>query len=153
MTINHNIINTLNNISFKSVDMKLKINLIFFTCCLLFSSAALGQIVNEKEDQALVVFFRAKKFSGGAIQFNVKDSDKHYGQLKNGTIMKVYTEPGEHTFFSQVISSDAITLNLEAGRTYYVQGSVKVGALAGRPKFNEVDEKKAMREISKIESN
>jgi hypothetical protein len=133
--------------------MKLINCLIFFTCCFLFSSTALGQIANEKEDLALVVFFRAKKFSGGAIQFNVKDSNKHYGQLKNGTIMKVYADPGEHTFFSQVISSDAITLNLEAGNTYYVQGNVKMGALAGRPKFKEVDEKTAIREISKIESN
>ena len=114
----------------------------------LFSTFNAGaQVINEKEDKALVVFYRVKQFKGGAIQFNVKDSDKHYGQLTNGTIMKVYIDPGEHTFFSQVISSDAITLNTEAGKTYYVKGTVKMGALAGRPKFNEVSEQKAIKEM------
>jgi hypothetical protein len=113
----------------------------------LSSLSVCAQISNNEEGKALVVFYREKKFSGSAIQFNVKDSEKHYGQLKNGTTMKVYIEPGEHTFFSQVISSDAITLTVEAGKTYYVKGSVKMGVYAGRPKFSQVDEKKALKEM------
>ena len=103
-----------------------------------------------QEGKAQVVFYRLKKFSGGAIQFNVKDSEKHYGQLKNGTTIKVNIEPGEHTFFSQVISSDAITLTAEEGKSYYIKGIVKMGALAGRPKFILVDEKTALKEMSKM---
>ena len=133
--------------------MKIKYLLITLAVLIGANTQLSAQITNEKPDKALVVFFRAKKFSGGAIQFNVKDSDKHYGPLKSGTMMKVYVEPGEHTFFSQVISADAITLNIEAGKTYYVQGIVKVGALAGRPKFKEVDEKTALKEIEKIKAN
>ena len=56
-------------------------------------------------------------------------------------------DPGERTFFSQVISSDAITLHVEEGTIYYVKGTVKTGALAGRPKFSQVDEKKALKEM------
>ena len=117
--------------------------LIFFECPSVF-----GQNLKPQEGKALVVFYRTKKFSGGAIQFNVKDSEKFYGPLKNGTTIKVNIEPGEHTFFSQVISSDAITLTVEEGKTYYVKGTVKMGALAGRPKFEQVDEKKALKEMN-----
>ena len=121
----------------------LSIFFVAFLSCLNVSA----QISKPEEGKALVVFYRVKKFSGGAIQFNVKDSEKHYGQLKNGTTIKANIKPDEHTFFSQVISSDAITLHAEAGKTYYVKGTVKMGALAGRPKFNQVDEKTALKEI------
>jgi hypothetical protein len=127
---------------------KIKIvSIVIFFSSFLCSLNITAQISTPEEGKALVVFYRTKKFSGGAIQFNVRDSDKYYGPLKNGTIIKVNIDPGEHTFFSQVISSDAITLNVEEGKTYYVKGTVKMGYYAGRPKFNQVDEKTALKEM------
>jgi len=123
----------------------LSISILFII--LLSSLEASAQIPEPEEGQGLVVFYRTKKFSGSAIKFSVKDSEKSYGQLKNGTVIKINVEPGEHMFWSQVISSDAITLTIEEGKVYYIKGTVKMGAIAGRPKFNQVDEKKALKEM------
>jgi len=123
----------------------LSISILFII--LLSSLEASAQIPEPEEGKGLVVFYRTKKFSGSAIKFSVKDSEKSYGQLKNGTVIKINVEPGEHMFWSQVISSDAITLTIEEGKVYYIKGTVKMGAIAGRPKFNQVDEKKALKEM------
>ena len=59
-------------------------------------------------------------------------------------------EPGSNTFWSQVISSDSITIEVEEGKTYYIKGTTKMGVVAARPKFNLVDEKKALKELKKL---
>ena len=115
--------------------------------CLIFNFEAISQIPQPEDGKGLVVFYRQKKFSGGAIKFSVKDSEKNYGQLTNGSVINANIDPGEHTFFSQVISSDAITVNVEEGKVHYVKATVKTGALAGRPKFNQVDEKTAHKDL------
>ena len=121
-----------------------------FILLMALSVSTFGQDLQAEDGQGLVVFYRTKKMGGAAIKFSIKDSEKSYGQLKNGTIIKIQVEPGEHLFWSQVISSDAITLTIEEGKVYYVKGTVKMGAVAGRPKFNQVDEKKALKDMKGI---
>lgn len=118
---------------------------IFF--CLLYSENSIAQIDPPEEGKGTVVFYRKKKFSGGAITFNIQDSERNYGPMKNGDVLSISVEPGTRTFFSQVLSADAITINVEEGRTYYVKAMVKVGFYAGRPKFEQVDEKTALKQI------
>lgn len=81
---------------------KKSLQTLIFGCLtiLLFTSFnALAQKIPEVEDgKGLVVFYRSKKFSGGAIKFTVKDSRGEYGQLKNGTIISIPVEPGSNTF-------------------------------------------------------
>jgi len=119
---------------------------IFFIAFLISLNAS-AQIPEPEEGMGLVVFYRQKKFSGGAVKFSVKESDKTYGQLTNGSVVNAQVEPGERTFWSQVISSDAITLTIEEGKVYYIKATVKTGALAGRPKFSQVDEKTAHKDM------
>jgi hypothetical protein len=126
------------------------VSIISFIALMTMTFAVSGQELQPEEGKGLVIFYRTKKMGGAAIKFSVKDSEKSYGQLKNGTIIKIQVEPGEHLFWSQVISSDAITLNIEEGKVYYVRGTVKMGAIAGRPKFNQVDEKKALKDMKGI---
>lgn len=118
---------------------------IFF--CLFFKTNLVAQNSQPEEGKGTVVFYRVKKFSGGAITFNIQDSERNYGPIKNGGKITVNVEPGERTFFSQVLSSDAVSLNIEAGKTYYVKATVKVGYYAGRPKLTQVDEKTAKKEM------
>ena len=131
--------------------LSIRINIICFFLLLSFTNLnAQTKIPEVKESQGLVVFYRSKSFKAGAIKFTVKDSRGEYGQLTNGSIISVNVESGSNTFWSQVISSDAITIDVEEGKIYYVEGTVKMGALAGRPKFNLVEESKALKKIDKI---
>ena len=118
---------------------------IFF--CLLFNIDLFAQINQPEEEKGTVVFYRKKKFSGGAITLNIQDSERNYGPIKNGGVITITVDPGERTFFSQVLSADAVTVNIEANKTYYVKAAVKVGYYAGRPKLTQVDEKTAKKEM------
>jgi hypothetical protein len=97
--------------------------------------------------KGLVVFYRLGKFGGGAIRFNLNHAEGFMGQLLNDTWLYKSVEPGEHTFWSQVISQDSITISVEAGKTYYVKGVVKMGLVAGRPTFTQVSEQEGLKDL------
>ena len=118
-----------------------------FLFCILFSLDAFAQITPPEEGKAAVVFYRTKKMTGSALRFNVQDSERTYGELRNGDVIQISVDPGEHTFYSKIFREDAITLNTEAGKTYYVKATVRVGYYAGRPKFELVDEKRALKDM------
>lgn len=101
-------------------------------------------------DKGLVIFYRPKKTAGSAIRFNVNHPQGSMGSLNNGTMLYQYFEPGVLQFWSQVISQDGITLNIEAGKTYFVRGDVQMGVFAGRPKFTPVDEARGRTDVSKL---
>lgn len=126
---------------------KLKVFSLSIFFCLIFNMDLFAQNNQTEEEKGTVVFYRNKKFSGSAITFNIQDSERNYGPLKNGGVITISVDPGERTFFSQVLSSDAVTLNIEAGKTYYVKAAVKAGLYAGRPKLTQVDEKTAKKEM------
>ncbi len=97
--------------------------------------------------KALVVFYRPSKFSGGAIRFNIQHTDGPVGQLAGGTVIQKVVNPGANTFWAQAVSGDRITIQAEAGKTYYVRGEVRGGIAAGRPKFTQVPESQARGEM------
>jgi len=98
--------------------------------------------------KGMVVFYRLGKFGGGAIRFNLNHAEGFMGQLLNDTWLYKSVEPGAHTFWSQVVSQDSITISVEAGKTYYVQGVVKMGLVAGRPTFIQVSEQDGLKDLA-----
>ena len=115
--------------------------------CLIFAFDSIAQDYRAEEGKAKVVFYRKKKFSGSAIKFSIQDSKRTYGDLKNGDVLEISVEPGEHTFYSRVFREDVITLNVEEGKVYYVKTTIQIGLYAGRPKFEQVNEKTALKDI------
>jgi hypothetical protein len=101
-------------------------------------------------EKGLVVFYRPKKMGGSAIRFNVNHSEGSLGVLNNGAVLYRYFEPGQHQFWSQVISQDSIMINVEAAKVYFVKGEVKMGVVAGRPKFRQVDQATGRAEVAKL---
>lgn len=90
------------------------------------------------DGQALVVFYHPASVVGAVIRFNVQHSDGPVGQLTNGAVIRKQINPGTNTFWAQAISQDAIIIQAEVGRTYYVPGDVRMGIYAGRPHFTQV---------------
>ena len=116
-----------------------------------FSTLAYAVNVPEaKPDKGLVVFYRKNLFAGKAIRFNINHQEGPLGQLLAGTMLYKYVKPGAHQFWSQVISQDAINLNVEAGKVYYVQGEVLLGIYAGRPKFRQMSEAEAKADLENL---
>jgi hypothetical protein len=120
------------------------------TFALVSEKSTSAQIPEPDPDKGLVVFYRVANFKGGAVRFNVQHSDGVIGTLTSGSYLYKYLEPGQHTFWSQVISQDSITLTVEAGKIYYVEGETKLGIYAGRPRFTQVSEAQAQADLAKL---
>ena len=101
--------------------------------------AAAVEIPEVREGQAPIVFYREQRMAGAAIQFHVQQNSQPIGSLANGSVMFRDVDPGQYGFTSQVITGDSLSLTVEAGKTYFVQVTVRMGVYAGRPKFTVID--------------
>lgn len=87
-----------------------------------------------------VIFFRPSRFVGGAIGFIVRENGKELGKLRNGKYFTLHVTPGKHEYDVHSEAKDALTIEVEEGETYYIQGAVGVGFVAGRPNLTPSDQ-------------
>ena len=117
----------------------LSLLLLFVAGC---SSAKFSQVESLKApaNEALIFFYRTGT-GGGAIKYHVHDSEgKPVGYLgKNGDSFTIIVPPGTHQFWSRAASTNDVVLNVEAGKVYYVKGTVNMGFVVGRPVLEQVD--------------
>jgi pyruvate/2-oxoglutarate dehydrogenase complex dihydrolipoamide acyltransferase (E2) component len=90
--------------------------------------------------QATIVFFRPRKLMGAAVGFKVREAGVELGKLRNGTYFVLKVAPGRHQYVVHSETEDVLTLEAEAGETYYVQGSLGMGVVAGRPNLSPSDQ-------------
>lgn len=98
-----------------------------------------GLIAAPPAGKGQVVFFRQSKLVGAALSFSVHEGDKGIGKLGNGTYFIQVSDPGQHTFTIQSEAVDRLTLEVEAGETYYVKQTIGVGVVMGRPHLSPSD--------------
>lgn len=109
--------------------------------CTVYSSYVLA--IETSPDEGLVIFHRADKLKAKSVRFNIEQDGRPIGQLLAGTTLEVPLAPGSYTFTARAPSLDGmdyLTLNVEAGKTYNVEGEVLWGWPVGRPKFHDVSE-------------
>ncbi len=99
-----------------------------------------GLIGAAAEGKGQIVFFRPSKMMGAAIGFKVREGETELGKLRNGKYFVASVEPGTHEYVVHSETKDKLTLEVEAGETYYVQGTLSMGVLAGRPNLSPSDE-------------
>jgi hypothetical protein len=92
--------------------------------------AALGPIA---EGKSRIVFFRPSKFAGAAIGFIVREDKAELGKLRSGNFFVINAEPGKHTYTVHSEATDNTIMEVEAGETYFVIGSISMGFLVGHP--------------------
>lgn len=102
--------------------------------------ASAGKIAAPPEGKGQIVFFREKKFAGAAVKYKVREGETELGKLSSGTYFVHVTEPGAHEYTVHSEAKDILNMEVEAGETYYVLGSISVGFLAGRPNLSPSDE-------------
>ena len=90
-------------------------------------------------DTGTVVFFREKKMMGAAIRYKVRENGVELCKLSNGRYCMLKVAPGKHEYLVHTEAKDALTLDVAAGQTYYVQGGISMGAFAGHPHLESVD--------------
>jgi len=83
-----------------------------------------------------VIFFREKSFKGAAIRYKVRENGIELCKLASGTYCSVQVPVGKHTYVVHSEAKDALTLEVDAGETYYVIGKISMGVLAGHPNLS-----------------
>lgn len=91
-------------------------------------------------DKGQIVFFRESRMMGAAIGFKVREGDTELGKLRSGKYFVVAVEPGAHEYNVHGETKDVLNMEVEAGETYYVQGTLGMGIIAGRPNLKPSDE-------------
>ena len=83
--------------------------------------------------QGQVVFFRAKTPAGFGLWFNVREHGEALGKLSNGAYFIARFKPGVHEFSATLEPEfqDHLTLKVDPGETYYVEGIMTHGAVLG----------------------
>ena len=92
-----------------------------------------------KPTTGVVVFFREKKFAGGGIAYKVREGDTVLGKLSNGSYFTARVRPGKHEYVVHSETRDVITLEVDAGETYFVSFKVGMGVALYRPNLSPSD--------------
>ena len=90
-------------------------------------------------DLGSVVFFRESKFVGAMVSFKVREGEQELGKLSSGTYFVAQVPAGAHAFTVHSEAKDVLNLEVERGQTYYVQGSISMGVMVGRPNLAPSD--------------
>lgn len=105
-------------------------------------AAASTSIAPPSGDMGTVVFFRESKFAGAAVSFKVREGERELGKLSSGTYFVTQLPTGAHSFTVHSEAKDVLNIEIERGETYYVQGSISMGLLVGRPNLAPSDASK-----------
>jgi hypothetical protein len=95
--------------------------------------AVLDVVGKPEAGKALIVFFRANRFAGAAIKFKVRENEVELGKLGSGNYILAQVEPGKHTYTVHSEAKDVTNIEVEAGETYFVVGTITMGFMAGHP--------------------
>lgn len=101
--------------------------------------AAEGAIGAAPADKGQIVFFRPSKLGGAALSFSVHEGAKGIGKLGNGQYFVILADPGIHEYSNQSEAKDTLRLEVEPGETYYVQQTIGMGIMMGRPHLTPSD--------------
>ncbi|MGO1003727.1 DUF2846 domain-containing protein [Lysobacter sp. CA196] len=100
------------------------------------AAASNGLIAAPPAGKGQIVFFRPAKFVGGAVGYKVREGAVELGKLRSGKYFVVAVEPGAHEYTVHSEAKDILNMEVEAGETYYVKGTITIGILAGRPNLS-----------------
>lgn len=106
---------------------------------------ALGEV---DPDKALIYVLRPTSM-GFAIKSWFLCDDEVLGVNRGSSYFFAYVEPGKHVFWSKSENVDALELEVEAGKTYYIQQRVRMGGLKARTKLEVLDEAEGEKRLAK----
>jgi hypothetical protein len=92
-----------------------------------------------KPDQALIYVVRPTSV-GFAVKSWFFSDDQALGVNRGSSYFFAHVAPGKRVFWSKSENVDAVELEVEAGKTYYIQQHVKIGGFKARTKLEVLDE-------------
>ena len=107
---------------------------------------AITKTFSTKPDVAGVYIYRNESF-GAALRMDVDVDGRTIGQSAAKTYFYLDVPPGKHTFTSKSENEDTISVDVIAGKLYYIWQEVKMGFLYARTKLTLVSEEEGRRGV------
>jgi hypothetical protein len=95
-------------------------------------------VVSVPPDQGVVYIFRPGSPLGAAVLYTVTANGTPVVRLRNGGYYPLITPPGQVIFSAQTEASSSVAINVAPGGSYYLRGTVAMGAFVGRPQLEEI---------------
>jgi len=103
------------------------------------SSLPADNITPPPPGQGQVIFFRRGGFVGSAISCAVHENGSKLTSLPPGRFAAVNVAAGVHSFAVKSEATDVMRIDVEPGKLYYAQCTVKMGLMVGEPNLTPTD--------------
>jgi hypothetical protein len=105
----------------------------------LLALSVIGQSIEPAPSDKAVVYFTRTSSLGLAINFSYFDSTKLIGLFNGPKYIRYECEPGRHLFWARSENRDFIEAEVEAGKIYFIQAFVNMGAIKAGVDLEPVD--------------
>jgi hypothetical protein len=85
------------------------------------------------EGMGLVYIYRPNSFWGGGVSYYVNTGQTVITTLHSGGYYPYFAKPGELELWARTEAKTAVTLDVKAGETHYVKGTIGIGVVVGHP--------------------
>lgn len=99
-----------------------------------------GPLPTPPAGQGQIVFFRPGSLFGAGLGCTVHEGEPEIARLGSGKYFVVAEAPGKHEFSTRGEASDRLTMEVEAGETYFVKCNIGMGVISGRANLSPSDE-------------
>ncbi len=99
-------------------------------------------------DKAMIYVIRPTMW-GNKVQTKLAVDGKWLGANRGNNYFFFTLDPGEHYFCSQAENRSLVTLKVEAGKTYFLQQKIKMGAFKARTKLVKVGDSEGREGLGK----
>jgi hypothetical protein len=126
--------------------MKKQIRYLFIITLFVSACQAYGQ-----DSLATIYFYRASKFAGSFVGYNLKHNGNIIGRVKSGTLLTYQCPAGVQIFSATTESESSIKVEVASGETYYIECGIAVGVMVGKPTFRQASAIQAKVDIEKLD--
>ncbi len=118
----------------------------------IIADTAVAQAIEPAPPGKAVVYFARPSSLGFAINFSYFDSTALIGKFNGPKYIRYECEPGRHLFWARSENRDFIEAEVEAGKIYFIEAIVKMGAVKAAVKLNPINpnDPKKMSKILKM---
>jgi len=83
-------------------------------------------IPDPTAEEAVVYVYRHSKSVGSAAAPDIRDNGVEIAHIKNGSFFFIHVDPGQHVFSSAAVPNASQSIQVEAGKTYYIKMDVSM---------------------------
>ncbi len=117
----------------------MKKQILLIVSFLVITISLIGQSIEPPPADKAVIYFARTSSLGFAINFSYFDSTTLIGVFNGPKYIRYECEPGSHLFWARSENRDFIEAEVEAGKIYFIEAIVKMGAVKAAVELQPVD--------------